>query len=256
MSARQCLIYWSIMFKGDWDQIYRKICEREYPSKEEMDKVTEGLTCNAVTFVDPEYPEYLKSIFKPPFVLYYEGDISLLSKMERHIAIVGSRDVDPLYVRETRKIVQGLKEDLVIVSGMASGIDGTAHRAAIEFKRKTIAVLGCGIDICFPIENRNIYYKIKKYHLMISEYPPGTPPIGENFPKRNRIVVGLSKVVFVPAATKKSGSMISVAIGLEHGKDILCLPSVDFVDSGCNFCIKSGAYLVENADDINDFFPG
>lgn len=254
MTGNQILIYLAIIYKGDWDMIYEVLDKRRPIDYKEGERIITSFSHKAITIMDSEYPEELKKIFKPPFVLFYEGDISLLNNISKNIAIVGSRKAETIYLDALREIVHDLKPGINVVSGLASGVDAMAHQAAIESGRKTIAVLGCGIDLCFPTENHKIYHEIKKNHLLLSEFPHGTPPYAMNFPKRNRIVAGLSKTIFVPMATKKSGSMITVSCGLEQGKDILCLPSVDFNNSACNLCIKSGAYLVENADDINEFY--
>ena len=255
MQLREILIYLSVIYKGDWDQIFEVISKKKlYYDKAEVERVCARLGCHAVTIMDAEYPEELKQIFKPPFVLFYFGDISLIKNIRKNLAIVGSRDAKADVLSYLKEIVYELKPEITIVSGMAVGVDGMAHRAAIESNHRTIAVLGSGLDFCYPSENQDLYDEIKSKHLLISEYPIGVPPSQDKFPKRNRIVMGLSHGIFVPTAARKSGSMITVALGWEENKDIMCLPSADYEHSGCNLCIKNGAYLVENADDINYFF--
>lgn len=255
MESRKILIYLAIKYRGDWDAIYEAVKNRVLMKPQDIEDAVSTLSCNAITFFDKEYPEELKKIFRPPFVLFYEGNISLLNNGIRNkIAIVGTREPSAYSISALEKIVEGLNENIVVVSGLAKGIDGYSHRFAIKYKRNTIAILGSGLDYCYPIENEDIYNEIKEKHLLMSEYPPGVVPSQDKFPARNRIIMGLSKVVFVPEAKRRSGSMITVALALDAGKDILCLPSNNYGDSGCNLCIKNGAHLVENADDINDFF--
>lgn len=133
---------------------------------------------------------------------------------------------------------------------MALGIDTVAHRSALRNNGKTIAVLGSGIDYCYPKSNEDIYQLMKQDHLILSEYPKGLVPLKENFPKRNRIIAGLSGAVLVTEAKQRSGTMITVGHALEQGKDIFCIPSriTDYL--GCNYLIQQGAKLVNNVNDI------
>lgn len=256
METRNFIIYCSIISKGDWDETYRLLRRGlNFVSENEVDEVCNAMTCRALTILDEEYPPLLKEIFKPPFVLFYEGDISLIKNLSRNLGVVGSRDYDESKAQLARSIIRSLPDDVTIVSGLARGIDAIAHEAAISCKKKTIAVLGSGIDVCYPTENFYLFHKIRREHLLLSEYPMGISPDPTNFPKRNRIVVGLSKALFIPQAKKvKSGTMISAALAMIAGKDIYCLPSEDYNESGCNYLVKMGAYLVENAEDITVHF--
>ena len=254
MENRNYLIYLSVKYHGDWDQIFRAMREKEECDDEDVLRVVSSLKCNTLTFIDEEYPPSLKMVYQPPIVLYYWGDISLINNISNNLGIVGSRDASPDILEKTREIVHELDKDLIIVSGLAYGVDGMAHRAAIESNHKTIAILGSGLDTCYPSKNRDLYDIIKRDHLLMSEYPIGESPRQDYFPRRNRIIMGLSSRIFVPAAKIKSGTSITIMYANDSGRDVCCLPSVDYGESACNLAIKHGAILVENAEDINLLF--
>lgn len=205
---------------------------------------------NYVTFYSDDYPELLKNIFDPPPVLFYIGDISIQGIT---IAVVGSRKPSYYGIKAANKIAGDLAASgVIIVSGMARGIDSTAQWAAVNAGGKTIAVLGCGVDVIYPPENRGLYEKIIKTGLVISEYPPGTQPIAGYFPQRNRIISGISRGVLVIEAGEKSGSLITVQMALEQGRDVFAVPGNIFsaMSVGCNRLIKDGAKLVASAQDV------
>jgi len=183
-------------------------------------------------------------------VIFYYGDISLINDPNKNLAIVGTRKPSATGIDITHQIVKGTAKKYVTVSGLAMGVDAIAHKETIENGGKTVAVLGCGIDICYPSKNSEIYEEIKKNHLLISEYPGLTPPSPENFPFRNRLIAQFSKAILVTESKKKSGSSITVMYGLCYGRDIMCVPSVDYGNSGCNSHIREGATLVENAKQV------
>ena len=249
----EILVYLSIIHKGDWNKIYESILNKVPIDKDEVLKLTRDLECKYITILDASYPLCLKSIYKPPFVLFYKGDISLLSDNNFKIAVIGSR-LNSDYGKDiTEKICKELiekKENCVIVSGLAKGIDSIAHQCCLNNNGKTIAVLGNGLDIIYPKENKNLYNNIIDKGLLISEYPPGTMPNKENFPIRNRLIAGISNCVAVMEAKTKSGTMNTVSHALEDGKQIFCVPDKCDVFSGCNKLIKEGAKLIENAIDI------
>ncbi len=210
-----------------------------------------------VTREDERYPEQLRNIYDAPHALYVKG--RLPEKEEKLIAIVGARECT-VYGREmARRFAAALaKEGVGIVSGLARGIDAYAHEGALSSNGKTYGILGCGIDICYPKENINLYMELQKQGGIVSEYAPGISPIPGNFPMRNRIISGLCFAVFVIEAKEKSGSLITVDYGLEQGKDIYALPGkvTDRLSAGCNNLIKIGAKLVTNPNDIlEDIFP-
>jgi DNA processing protein len=148
---------------------------------------------------------------------------------------------------------------ITVVSGLARGIDAAAHRGALKEKGKTVAVLGCGIDICYPPENRQLFNTTGEEGLILTEYVPGEEPLPYHFPERNRIIAGLSKGVLVIEASQKSGSLITARLGLEYGREVMAVPGSVFREEfkGANALIKQGAKLVENINDIlTTSFPG
>lgn len=254
MESRKILIALSIIYNGDWFKIYDCLLQKELPKDEDVEKLNKKVNCGVLTILDMNYPEYLKCCERPPFVLYYSGDLSLINNIDKHLAVVGTREPSPFYASKCKEIVANLDRELVIVSGVAKGMDSIAHNAALDSSKKTIGVIGCGIDIYYPPENRELYEEIKRKGLLITEYPPGSMPNREHFPMRNRLISFFSKSVFVPEAHERSGTLITVGYALEHGKDVYCLPSQDLGNSACNKLIKDGANLVENAEDIMDYF--
>lgn len=250
MDSKKLLIALSVRFDGNWNEIYGFITRREEISEEEINTLCSKVKCKVITILDDNYPSFLKRCKAPPFVLYYEGDISLIQTEEKHVAVVGSRKASPFYLNVTKEIVSKLDKDIVVVSGLASGIDASAHQAALDSGKKTIAVIGCGINVVFPTENAPLYKNIKEKGLLLTEYPPGSRPFAAHFPLRNRIISSLSHCVLVPQAAVRSGSIITVGYALDEQKEVLCVPSQDLNNSACNILIKEGAVLVENADDV------
>lgn len=243
------LVYFAIKYEGDWDKIYKAINMIEKVDNDEMNETLANHDENYITLLSENYPSKLKSIYKPPFVLFYRGDPSLLD--ETSIAVIGSRN-NSTYGRQITKdfVYQLVENKCCIISGLAQGIDGIAHKAALEKEGKTIAVLGNGLDINYPESNNELQKEIELRGLVISEYPNKVKPNKDNFPIRNRIVAGLSSGVLVTEARKKSGTMITVARALEMGKEIFCVPYELGKESGCNSLIKEGAKLVESVEDI------
>ena len=247
---RKVLLYFALKYQGDYKKILSAITEKEQPDLNELKEIESKINCKYVTLLDKEYPPYFKNIGTPPFILFYYGDISLLNAFNK-IAVIGCRK-NSLYGEEmTNKIVKEFKkEKCVCVSGLADGIDGIAHRCALNNNIKTIAVLGSGIDYCYPSINIDIYNQIKEKGLIISEYPNKSKPQPYYFLIRNRLIAAISEHICVIEANYKSGTMNTVAYGLEYGKDICCVPSLANNNSGCNKLIKEGAKLVENLNDI------
>ena len=202
---------------------------------------------------DKEYPPLLKKISNPPKILYLKGK---LLKNEKCFAIVGTRRSSDYGKKIAFSIARDLSEaGLTIVSGMARGIDTSSHKGALERGGRTIAVLGTGIDkeSIFPRENLNLARKIlENKGCLVSEYPPGTPGLKQNFPQRNRIIAGLSLGVLVVEANFGSGALITANWAKIQGRKIFAVPgSIHFPNSkGCHFLIKQGAKLVESANDI------
>jgi DNA processing protein len=204
-----------------------------------------------ITMKDRRYPKNLLSIYNPPPFLYVRGEIQEGDDLA--VAIVGSRMASEYGKMATEKISYALAEKgVTIVSGMARGIDSFAHRGAIEANGRTIAVLGCGIDILYPPENRDLCSEIVSHGAVISEFSISTPPLPVNFPKRNRVISGLSLGVVVVEASSRSGSLITARLGLEQGREVFSVPGrLDSTRSkGTHQLIKQGAKLVEEAEDI------
>lgn len=203
-----------------------------------------------VTFHDSEYPDSLREIHDPPVLLYVKGN---KIPDRKYISMVGSRNATHYGIKAAEELAQGLsRRGLGIVSGMAMGIDAASHWGCLTGRGFTVAVLGTGLDIVYPVENRKLYEKIIEKGAVVSEYLMGTPPSPSNFPKRNRIISGLSRGIVVVEATRKSGSLITASLALEQGREVFAVPgSIDsFKSRGCHFLIKHGAMLVENTDDI------
>ena len=205
---------------------------------------------NIVTYQDEVYPVKLLKIYDRPPLLYVKGS---LKKDDVNISIVGSRLASTYGKYTTEKISRELAlQGVTVVSGLARGIDSAAHRGALTAKGRTIAVLGTGLDIIYPPENKKLFASIYENGAVISEFPMGTPPHACNFPARNRIISGMSYGVVVVEAGEKSGSLITARLALEQGREVFAVPgSIDSAGSrGTNKLIKQGAKLIENIADI------
>ena len=247
--GRELLLYLALKHNGEWEKIFYDIKERTPLNNEDIKQKLSSFNTPYIKIIDEDYPIALKKVYKPPFVIFYYGDISLLNK--RCLAVVGSRDCSQYGVEATIKIIKELENNLVIVSGLAKGIDATAHRAIINCGGKTIAVLGCGIDYCYPSENIELYKEIKKNHLIISEYPYSSAPQKHWFPFRNRLIAALGENLLVIEAKETiSGTYHTIRAALELGKDIFCIPTMINQQSLTNRLIQEGAFLVENGRDI------
>lgn len=222
--------------------------------KELLNKYYNYINKNNIKIIninDNKYPLNLKNIYDPPITLFVLGESNILN--DKSIAIIGCRDATYYGTKNAEKIAYDLvKFNINIVSGLAKGIDSHAHIGAINGKGKTIAVLGCGIDIIYPPENKDLYKKIIENGAIISEYIVGTKPASGNFPARNRIISGISQGVIVVEAKKKSGSMITTDFALEQGKELYSVPGqIDSAQSeGTNELIRQGAKVYTNALDV------
>lgn len=209
-----------------------------------------------LTYEDDNYPPYLKEIPDFPLALFYKGNIELLDN-ECNLAVVGSRNASSEACIALDKVIRGFKgTNLTVVSGLAYGIDTQAHKSAIENDIKTVAVVGCGLDIIYPNQNKNLFYDIiKKSGVVMSEYPLQTKPMPANFPQRNRIVTGMSKGTLVAEARLKSGAMISANLTLDYNRELMCIPGniLNPNTTGIYHLIKNGASIVTNAQDILNF---
>ena len=212
-----------------------------------------------VMWDEDDYPCLLKEIYDAPPLLYYLGDIHVSAAP--CLAIVGSRRHTAYGKDVAYKFAADLSNyDITIVSGMARGIDTWAHKGALDAGGNTLAVLGCGLDICYPPENRTLMGKICKSGAVISEFPPRSEPFPQNFPRRNRIISGLSAGTIVVEAGERSGALITTDFALEQGREVFAVPGgiKSPYSRGCHKLIKEGAKLVEKVEDILEelqFFP-
>jgi DNA processing protein len=204
-----------------------------------------------VPFTDSSYPARLRMIPDPPPLLYLKGEIR--REDEKAVAVVGSRSTSDYGRRVARDLCRGLASlGFTVVSGMARGIDGTAHETSLNAGGRTIAVLGSGVDRVYPAEHDKLYRRISENGAVISEFPMGTRPLAFNFPARNRLISGLSLGVVVVEATEKSGSLITAALALEQGREVFAVPGEVGASRsrGVHRLIRQGAKLVETVDDI------
>jgi len=218
----------------------------------------ETLRNSVITLVDPEYPPLLKEIIDPPLALHVRGDRTLLS---RHaIAIVGSRRASPYAINVAKHLAAPLASDanLVVVSGLARGVDAAAHEAALDARGTTIAVLGTGIDVVYPKSNRALFRRIEAEGLIVSEFAPGTPPRAGHFPIRNRIISGLSLGAVIVEATGRSGSLITARMAAEQGREVFAVPGSIFSrgSEGTHRLIQYGAKLVHDVNDVVEEIEG
>ena len=235
------------------EEIINEILDKKY--RNNLEKYEEYMYKNNIqyiTILDEQYPEKLKNIYDKPIILFTKGNIELLKKDA--IAIIGCRDCS-IYGKNTAKKLsyELAKNDKCIISGLAKGIDSYSHIGALQAKGNTIAIIGNGLDNIYPFENKELSEQIIKNNgLIITEYIIGTKPNKINFPARNRIISGLSDGIVVIEAKKKSGSLITVDFGLEHGKEIFAVPgNINSNNSiGTNELIKQGANIVTDYKDI------
>ena len=227
------------VFKEDYEEKKRNIFKRLNQVKD----------LKILTYWDEAYPDLLKDTNDPPVVIYYFGDISLMKS--KKVSIVGSRKPTSYGKTVCENIAKTL-DSYTIVSGMAYGIDSIAHLNS----KKTIAVLGNGVDIVYPKSNENIYTRIKNEGLIISEYFPGTRPARYTFPYRNRIIAGLSEKTIVVEASKKSGSLITARYALDYGREVLAVPGdITRLNSyGTNYLIYSGATPIISIEQLRELF--
>ena len=219
-----------------------------------LDKEWFELMGKGIGFVSLEqekFPEKIRHIPDAPYALYYVG--SLPDTNRKSVAIVGARGRSAYGSEITRILAKALSEHGVqVISGLARGIDGDAHKGALEGEGDTFAVLGSGIDVCYPKEHKYLYEKIIEKGGIVSEYPPGVQPLPHQFPARNRIISGLSDCVVVIEAKEKSGTLITADFALEQGRDVYALPGriTDPLSQGCNQLIKQGAGIVKSVEDF------
>ena len=237
------------------DGITKRMVERiGIIAKEPVDdklRAMEKLNARMITYRDPEYPRNIRQIYDPPAVLFVMGDI--VEEDRFAVAIIGTRVATEYGKSMAVKISKDLaKRGLCVVSGGARGIDTAAHTAAVQVGGRTIAVLGSGLDVVYPPENRGLFARIAQSGAVISEFVPGTRPDAWRFPARNRLVSGLSLGVLVIESKISGGAMITATHAAEQGRDVWALPggTDSVVSEGPHRLIKEGAKLIESADDI------
>ena len=212
-----------------------------------LEKLDAGVIC----YQDPDYPDNLRWIDDFPVLLFYRGDVQALARPR--VALVGSRKATSYGLECGHRLASELAgKGIVVVSGVAAGIDGAAHRGALAGQGLTIGVLGCGLDVVYPRSHARLYERIAEQGLLLSEYPCGTRPDAFRFPARNRIISGLSLAVVVVEATLKSGSLITARLALDQGREVFAVPGrVDSpTSSGTHALLRDGAHLIESGKDI------
>jgi DNA processing protein len=231
----------------------RMIKVRDQVRLDELERTIQSLGIRVLTWDDPVYPEKLRQIAQSPFVFYIKGDLS--PEDDWSAAVVGTRRHSSYGRQVTENLTSTLaRHGITIISGLARGIDGIAHRSALDAGGRTIAVLGSGLDNIYPPEHDSLAEEISKQGALISDYPLGTPPEGSNFPPRNRIISGLSRAVLVIEAGIKSGALITATYGAEQGKEVFAVPGkiTAPMSKGTNLLIKQGAHPLLEAQDVLD----
>lgn len=231
---KEQILSYALKYQGEYDKMKKAIDRNEKWEK----VIYDG---NYLTILDEEYPKELFDLEDPPYILFYEGNLTLLHKPK--VCVIGSRRCSCYASNSTHDLIESLHEEIVIVSGLAKGVDGLAHQKAIELKRNTIGIIGCGCDQIYPKENRDLYEIMKKDQLILSEYPNGSLPLAHHFPWRNRLLAALCEKCYVVEAKCKSGTMITADFAQSLNKEIIAFPYRydDDFGKGCNELIEQGA---------------
>ncbi|HEO3509793.1 TPA: DNA-processing protein DprA [Streptococcus agalactiae] len=203
-----------------------------------------------LSILDSNYPLELKEIYNPPVLLFYQGNIELLSKPK--LAVVGARQASQIGCQSVKKIIKETNNQFVIVSGLARGIDTAAHVSALKNSGSSIAVIGSGLDVYYPTENKKLQEYMSYNHLVLSEYFTGEQPLKFHFPERNRIIAGLCQGIVVAEAKMRSGSLITCERALEEGREVFAIPGniIDGKSDGCHHLIQEGAKCIISGKDI------
>ncbi|MEG0176912.1 DNA-processing protein DprA [Anaerorhabdus sp.] len=242
MNYSERIAYYAYEVDGDWDKIAQKISANDIPK---IVDIKEKYT----TILDIDYPPQLRQLRFPPWILFYEGDLSLTSLP--CVSIVGSRIPTEYGLFVTEQLAYKLVKDYVLVSGLAKGIDAKVHEVGIK-KGKTIGVIGCGMSIIYPTCNKWYYDRLKENHLILSEYPYFTSVKRHHFPWRNRIIAALSKACVVTEAKYKSGTMLTVNEAINLAKEVYVVPHElgKTEGEGCNLLIQQGAQMITSIQDF------
>lgn len=237
------------ILKGKTEAAFLEWRHTTDPDRVEEELFKADIRC--CTWEDEDYPPLLATTSNPPAVLFYKGAVPTDEKL---IAVVGSRKATSYGIQTAGTFSRELaKQEVTIVSGGARGIDSAAHKGALEGKGKTIVVAACGLDRVYPPENRNLFLQIvENGGTLISEYPLGTPPLGRQFPARNRIISGMARGVIVVEAAERSGSLITSDFALEEGRDVFSVPGSIYIPScrGTNQLIRNGAICCTSYKDV------
>ncbi|HFZ7316452.1 TPA: DNA-processing protein DprA [Streptococcus agalactiae] len=203
-----------------------------------------------LSILDSNYPLELKEIYNPPVLLFYQGNIELLSKPK--LAVVGARQASQIGCQSVKKIIKETNNQFVIVSGLARGIDTAAHVSALKNGGSSIAVIGSGLDVYYPTENKKLQEYMSYNHLVLSEYFTGEQPLKFHFPERNRIIAGLCQGIVVAEAKMRSGSLITCERALEEGREVFAIPGniIHGKSDGCHHLIQEGAKCIISGKDI------
>lgn len=253
LSQREIVHYFCLKYLGCWDRIYEALKKKEEFNEKEYKK----LIVNQPPFIsilDDDYPDELKKIYKPPLGLFYYGNLDLL-KSKYRLTSIGSRTPTKYQEQYTYKLIKEVEEKydskVVLVSGMAKGLDYISMLAALNTSSPIISVLGNGLDIIYPKESIEIYnYCKNKNGLILSEYPNSYTPNKEDFIKRNRIIASLSKIIYLGGGKNLSGSATTIRFALDQNKEILALPCNNSGDDLTNTLISEGADIVLSSSDI------
>ena len=226
-------------------------------SKQLSQKIQQNLkVSHFLTILDKRYPSQLQEIYSPPVVLFYQGDLELLDS-KKLLGVVGARQCSSYALQALTQLLPNvIQQKLILVSGLAKGVDGLSHQLALKHHGKTIAVIGNGLDISYPSCNRALQTQIAHAGLLLSEYPLESRPLKYHFPLRNRIIAWLCQTVLVVEARHHSGSLITANLALQENRNVLALPGRinDIYSTGCNELIAAGAKPVLNSNDILEEF--
>lgn len=253
VSSHDVMVAVAIKYAGDWDKIFHAIKSRESYTPEDVRKYCSQLTSKAITLADTDYPEEIRRhCHKPPFVIFYHGNISLLNDPYRIMTVVGSREAQPYAMKLTSSLCKKAAEDgFIIASGLARGIDTAALSAAAPYPGRSIAILGNGVDYCYPSENKELQQLIANNGLVCSEYPGKTPPKPNHFPFRNRLLAIVSQTCLIGEVHQASGTMTTVSFALNYGRDIGVIPFRAEDHTMNNVLIKNGAAMIEDDQDLS-----
>ncbi|HET9946882.1 MAG TPA: DNA-processing protein DprA, partial [Patescibacteria group bacterium] len=229
------------------------VFRKQFSFSEYLEKLR-SKSISFLTWEDKDYPSLLLESPHSPFVLYYKGDFSILHNT-KSIGIVGTRKITAYGKQVTEMVTQELaKQNMVIVSGLALGVDAVAHKTALENYGSTIAVLGSGVDICTPSSHQKLYDEIKEKGVIVSQFPPGAASVKGFFPARNALIAGLSQAVLVTEAGVTSGALITAKRATELKRQVFCIPGpiTSSLSLGITFLLKNGAFPVASGRDILD----